>query len=454
MSPNEQWPPVRTRSGRRRQAIPKPRDAAAPYIRQPSTTQSQTGPSPDIEDVLNYYDRALVPKEKVCPFSKPSRRNPCTTHANPKKRKDVIQNHLLQIKHQGYDDQHPENDPLWTSWEVDKYWLASRPPPLTSEEDKKAARNKAGKRSYRIRVERELKEADIRKRQYEEGKISFAEYKFVLVGDKRRKAEQEYRMKQERNLRVNLETRIEELAAKQTSSTAPLNTADQQQFDELKTSLQNIMQSKEHLDNFRDKLVNVGMEVIRCWGLSHMSNIGNKMGGSGENFMSEMVFPSECNLAAFYQYAALLQPSMHWNDMPFKGTYLRNMKKALQVYAKDLQSEISPDREDADTQMQQIDDIVANFNACCDIVENDQKNANDHGPTGIQDWLDVQQQLWTDAKAKQKRWVNFATGWRAPLQTARVFDKFADVIAEITRESETETRIALAAQTVLDGRNG
>ena len=182
--------------------------------------------------------------------------------------------------------------------------------------------------------------------------------------------------------------------------------------------------------------------------------MGNKMGGTGETLMSEMVFPSECNVTAFYQYAALLQPSMHWNDMPFKGTYLRNMKKALQVYAKDLQTEISPDDEDADTQMQQIDDIVANFNACCDIIENDQKNANNHGPTGVQDWVDVQQQLWTDAKAKQKRWINFATGWQAPLQTARVFDKFADVIAEITREGETETRIVLAAQNLLDGRNG
>jgi len=60
-----------------------------------------------------------------------------------------------------------------------------------------------------------------------------------------------------------------------------------------------------------------------------------------------------------------------------------------------------------------------------------------------------------DAKAKQNRWVNFATGWRAPIQTARVYDKFADVIAEITREeSETDTRIALAAQNVLDGRSG
>jgi hypothetical protein len=130
------------------------------------------------------------------------------------------------------------------------------------------------------------------------------------------------------------------------------------------------------------------------------------------------------------------------------------MKKALQSIRQG-----PPDRNISGRQRRRYsdatnDDIVANFNACCDIIENDQKNANDHGPTGVQDWLEVQQQLWTDAKAKQKRWINFATGWQAPLQTARVFDKFADVIAEITREGETETRIVLAAQNLLDGRNG
>jgi len=146
VSPNEQWPPVN---------VPVDADKK---IQNLETQQLHTSANllphnlkPDrlaTSKTSSNYDRALIPKEKVCPFSKPSRRNPCTTHANPKKRKDVIQNHLLQIKHQGYDDQHPENDPLWTSWEVDKYWLASRPPPLTSEEDKKAARSKAAKRSY------------------------------------------------------------------------------------------------------------------------------------------------------------------------------------------------------------------------------------------------------------------------------------------------------------------
>lgn len=218
--------PRNTRSNQLTQAATRPRDGSAPSLREPSIPARQAppphGPSHDLQDVLNFYDRALIPKRKVCPFSEPSRRNPCTTHASPKKRKDIIQNHLLHIKQRGYDDQHPASDPLWHSWEVEKYWLVSRPPPLINNDDKKAARSKAAKKSYRSRLEREEREAAIRKRQYEEGKIPFSEYKFFLVGEKRRKAELEYRITQrleeERKLQVNLERRIEEFATKQTST--------------------------------------------------------------------------------------------------------------------------------------------------------------------------------------------------------------------------------------------
>jgi hypothetical protein len=187
-------------------------------------TTDQQLQSSNVEDVLNFYDRALIPKEKVCPFSDPSRPNPCTTHATPKKRKDIIQNHLLQIKQKGYDAQHPANDPLWESWAINKYWLVSRPSALIKEEDKKAARSKAARKSYQTRLNREEREAANRKRQYEEGLISFDEYKSILVGHKRWKAEKEYlesqikkqeqRLEEEYVLRLNLEKKIEELQAK------------------------------------------------------------------------------------------------------------------------------------------------------------------------------------------------------------------------------------------------
>ena len=445
-----------TRSGRLAQSTNRSaRDkAVAPYFRSSSMTGHQPkphGPSPGIQDILNFYDRTLIPKDKVCPFSNPDRRNPCTTHAVPKKRKDIIQNHLLHIKEGGYDAQHPAGDPLWNSWEVSKYWLVSRPPALTKDEDKKAARSKAAKKSYRSRLEREEREAAVRKRQYEEGKIPFSEYKFVLVGDKRRKAEQEYRLTQrldeERQLRINLEKRIEELADKQASA-ATLTTADQQAFDDLTKSLQSVNESKDRMELLRDEMGNICKEVVRCWGSSEKST----MESSDVSFMADMVFPSECNIASFYQYASLLLPPMYWNDKPFKGSYIRNMKKALQVYAQDLQSEILEDDDmGAEGQLQQIDDLVALFNACCDVVITEERKALDEGR--MQEWLDIQDKLWTEAQVQQKHWLDLMMGWRAPIQTARILDKFKDVIGALRRETETDAQISLAAQDVLNGRN-
>ena len=441
--------PHNTRRKRPTQAATRPRDGSAPSLRAPSIPARQTrphGPSQDLEDVLNFYDRALIPKRKVCPFSKPSRRNPCTTHASPKKRKDIIQNHLLHIKQKGYDDQHPASDPLWHSWEVEKYWLVSRPPPLINDADKKAARSKAAKKSYRSRLEREEREAAIRKRQYEEGKIPFSEYKFVLVGEKRRKAELEYRVTQrleeERRLRANLERRIEQ------TSTTLLTMADQQRFDDLTMSLQRIKESKDRMELLRDEVVNMCTEVVRCWGQSERLN----MGATDASFMTDMVFPGECSAVSFYQYAALLLYPMHWNDRPYKGTYIRNMKKALQVYEQDLQSEITTEDDSTKDQLRQIDDLVALFNACCDVIETGEKEAMDHGR--IQEWLDTQDKLWADTKAQQKQWLDLMMGWRAPIQTARILDQFKDVIRALSQETETDAKISSAAQDVLDGDTG
>jgi len=431
-------------------------DSCLPSIRNSRTNPSRS--SGKIDDVLNFYDRQLVPKEKVCPFSDSSRPNPCTTHATPKKRKDIIQNHLLQVKQKGYDAQHPAKDPLWKSWEINKYWLVSRPPPLTTEEDKKAARSKAARKSYRTRLAREEREAADRKRQYEEGLISFNDYKFVLVGNKRRKAEKEYqeaqmkeqerRLEEQRVLYAHLENQLAELQAKQTPS-VPLTAVDQQRFNDLTSSLKSIKDSKERVEVLRNEVINLCTEVVHCWGKSEKCT----MEATDHSFMADMEFPSECNAAAFYQYAALLLAPMHWDDQPFKGTHVRSMKKALQVYAQDLEREIEDTSggELVQAEIDEIHEIVANFNACCDVVQDEEQKAIDQGSDATQQWLDIQDKLWTNAKLGQRQWLDLVMGWRAPIQTARVFDKFTNVIREFRTQKLTDAEVSVAAQKILDG---
>lgn len=320
----------------------------------------------------------------------------------------------------------------------------SRPPPLTSEEDKKAARSKAAKKNYQSRLEQEEREAGIRKRQYEEGKIPFSEYKRVLVGDKRRKAELEYRLGQIQGAQGDLEREIEELETKLASIT-PLSTAGQQRIDDLDALPQSVKQSNERFLMLTNELVSMCKEVVRCWGQSEELN----MEPSGERFMTDVAFPNECSITAFYRYAALLHPPTHSNDLSFEGTHIQNVKQALQAYAEDLQHEISADDDDTNGQMQDIDDFIANFNACCELVKNDRKKATD-----LEAWINVQNKLWTDAKAQRKPWLDSMLGWGAPIQTARILDRFVSVAHKLARETEIDAQISFAAQDVSDGHNG
>jgi hypothetical protein len=49
---------------------------------------------------LLYYNREKRP-QKICPFSDPTRTHPCTSHDQPRKRKDAITNHLTKLHNWG-----------------------------------------------------------------------------------------------------------------------------------------------------------------------------------------------------------------------------------------------------------------------------------------------------------------------------------------------------------------
>src|SRR5271168_4735991 len=46
----------------------------------------------------HFFDRSKRPTELKCPFSNPSRANPCQRYAEPKSRKDVLGRHLGKVK--------------------------------------------------------------------------------------------------------------------------------------------------------------------------------------------------------------------------------------------------------------------------------------------------------------------------------------------------------------------
>ena len=150
--------------------------AFAPSV---SSTSNPDQPActPDIVDILKYYERDRASRKKVCPFSAPERANPCTTHATPRTRKDLIQRHLQTVLRHHGDQEHPLDDPLWRSSDLQQYWLAPRPDKLTNPEHKKYARRRTQAKAYQKRVAREMSdEGKQRKEQYERGEIPSDEY--------------------------------------------------------------------------------------------------------------------------------------------------------------------------------------------------------------------------------------------------------------------------------------
>ena len=145
--------------------------------------------SSDVNDIgkdvkANFFVRVKKPKRLVCPFSDPSRVNRCLSHAEAKSRKDVIENHLLKVKSNGGDEQHPLDDPLWNSFDV--VWFLTPRPKFTPKE-RKLAKGSVQSRYYKKRKYKQEREGLEAKRKFEGGIIDEEEYKKYLIGHERRK---------------------------------------------------------------------------------------------------------------------------------------------------------------------------------------------------------------------------------------------------------------------------
>jgi hypothetical protein len=99
-----------------------------------------------------FYGRTLRPAEFVCPFSDPSRKNPCPINTGRKK-KTQISNHLRNTLDKGGDDRDPLDNDLRQSRLVGTYYLIKRL--LLTESQRKRTLQQSISRSYQKRKERQ-----------------------------------------------------------------------------------------------------------------------------------------------------------------------------------------------------------------------------------------------------------------------------------------------------------
>lgn len=290
-----------------------PRPPKRVYKPRPPRPPAPPPPDGDSSDrKVAFYSKELRPKTHVCPFSATGRDNPCTTHAQPKGRRDVIMHHLQSIKLDGYDISHPEHDPLWEAPIVKDYYLQKRPQKFEPELKKRRIA-KSNKNHYYNKATRVFNEGATMKARYESGEITTDEYKTFLIGAARA------RFVEEQKVTAEVSKRIEELRA-------TLNPNDQQAVTNLQGVEMRLKASYERSENAKEQLMMILRELLGWWSMDPIvrerrdgdGDVGTAMNHilDGDDLLLDhrhAEWPTEAGIEAFFFFVGMMHPFEQWD---------------------------------------------------------------------------------------------------------------------------------------------
>jgi hypothetical protein len=396
----------------------------------------------DTDPALDFYKLARSAGDKVCPFSASDRQNPCTTHDRPRVRKDAIMRHLKKVKRAGGDTEHPLNDPLWSSAIVN-YWLNPRPERF-DDRKRKAGSKSSAHRYYKKRKMIQETQADEKKTLYIEGKIAPDEYKKHLIGNKRREfimemnvkaqIEKDLREESERKLHVEIQQKLQELRMQDLGNDTTESNAATASILALEAAQNDIKEKQAAVDAYRDVLATQASNVVQTFA-------DNDFLHAGLSFLEYHGFtwPSTVSAASFYTFTTMLAPCSTWDNQIRSPSSIRHMQRELHEYIQAEKGNV----EGADD-VAVLENIMATFNSCCDIIKAEESNLSRMTTDGAQRWLDEQSAMWEAARADYHGRFHFNV--RSPLQLVRMVDQFADTW-RAQKNAEMETQVAMQTAT-------
>jgi hypothetical protein len=347
---------------------------------------------------LLFFSRAKRPKQLVCPFSDASRSNRCTTHERPRKKKKSIQKHLQNVKENGGDGKHPLDDPLWKTFEVN-WFLTSRP--KFSKKKKLLAQSNSHSLYYRKRKAMQEKFEAQKRRMFENGEIGEDEYKKVLIGEKRRrfiterdmekkvqarmqgelqsmKEDMETRLKRERDLREDIEKKLQDLRS-QNCTTDAESTNNTAAIAALETARSELNSTQAAVEAFKAALANLSTNVVDLWADDRFLSSTDMTYLQYYGF-SWPTIPSE---EAFYIFATFLTPKKNWDGQIRSQSSIRHMHQELRAYVEAVKE---PDNNPQETL--ELDRIVQTFSSCCDVIKQSSERTESMSQDGAQRWID------------------------------------------------------------------
>ena len=383
--------------------------------------------------VLSFFSRAARPKDRVCPFSDSSRENPCSTHNTARSRKDLIKAHLVKMKNQGGDKQHPIDDLLWESYDV--VWFLTARPTFTPAKKQKA-QSISQSRYYQKRKAIQESNEQRMKAKFEEGLIGETDFKKCLIGDKRRRfiieretekrveartkgemeammEDMECRLNSERELRIGLEKRVLELRGQTCTSNADVTTT---KISEIESARKALDASQLQLQAYREVLCTQAVNVVSLW-----SDTGFLESPLTYEQQSGFTWPTVPSEASFYIFATVLTPREDWNGQVRSESSIRHMHQYLHYYVEGEKSCVDP--EDVE-EVAALDRVVQIFTASCDEIKQNGERTSSMTKDGAQQWIDEQDRMWDNAKSA------FQSLFRLPAQPPvhyfRLMNEFKD----------------------------
>ena len=404
-----------------------------------STTSPESSVSP--ESAFDYHRHKRLGKlPKVCPFSDPSRENPCTTHNQPRSRKDIIMKHLLKMKSKN-DPSHPKNDPLWES-DVVKYLLQLLPPRYDETQKREAAQLSAH-RYYVKRIKLQDEKADLEKEKFIAGQIDAEKYKSFLIGKRRReflmeqslkaRIEQEIREENERELQQILEQRISELRSQSNG-----DFATQSAILELENARDKLAGAQMDVCRYREEISSQSAKVVEFFA-------NDSFLSSDRTFLQhhEFRWPTNPSVEIFYVFATFLSAPSGWNGQIRSSENIRHMKRELSEYIEGEKALVDED------EVHQLEGIMAVFNSSCDMVRLEEERTSEMSTEGAQKWLDEQSSLWD--RAQRLFHDRFKLNTRPPIQLVSLIDEYADMWRGLKEAEDGEDLARQTAQAAAEG---
>jgi len=406
--------------------------------------EDQTESESESNAITPQYYSSLRPRKHVCPFSDPSRSNPCNTlKQRGKGRKDRVAEHLRKMLDGPGDIQHPKDDSLWKTPLVTDYYFHRLSDLCQSASWQKALKSQRNSRYYKVRQKRQKEHSDEKKEEWLRGEISLKEYQRYLYGGRWYEAVKLHQLEQAKKVQDRLEGRITELEAatnRGPHSGGQRRRQRQQQLERFNTLNQELRRTQRTSTILKEQLFKVVEAVPKWFGSQTKSFQDDPDPHSLFNFAG-WDYPTIITPETYYCYAALAIPMRDWGTVrPWSDQVFRRVMEVVdQHVCRRMLRNLEHRPQELKSKQEKGNLILAALNGSWQKIKANPEFEEDEFSDWVDsNWQQEQERLWLQAKREvQQTFFSLLMGSASSLvEMATHVEDFADLTTLRAKEHE------------------